>query len=133
MFEIKSTNFGDINMTDSQSKEIKESNFWNPFISTTRDIERTEEIAKKNTVVAGVLSFFLLPAAMLYMNRGVNSLKILAYTICLAIPISGIIAESEDQAFSIGKKIGYIGNIAIIVENVNTINKAKKRKASSQA
>lgn len=115
-------------MTDSQFKEIKQSNPWNPFEPTSRDIERTEELANKNPIIAGVLTFFLLPAAMIYLNRGVNSLKIFAYAMCIALPLSAAIAESEEQAFGIGQSIGYIANIVTIVENVGAISKAKKRK-----
>ena len=32
-------------------------NRWNPFIAKQRDIGRTEELAAKNPITAGVLSF----------------------------------------------------------------------------
>ena len=41
---------------------------FNPFLPTRRDIERTDELARKNPVLAGFLTFFLLPLGMIYLN-----------------------------------------------------------------
>ena len=115
-------------MSDLQPQESLESNPWNPFITTPRDLKRTEQLAKKNSVIAGVLTLFFIPAGMIYLNRGVNSLKILAYTLVLATTFTVLTSETEEQAFQTGRKIGFVANIAVIVENINTINKARKRR-----
>lgn len=107
--------------------QSQESAGWNPFIPTQRDLKRTEQLAKKNPVIAGVLAFFFVPAAMLYLNRGINSLKIFGYALAVGMALS-ISAESEEKAFEIGQGVGTIANIVIVVENVNTITSARKRR-----
>ena len=114
-------------MSDLQPQESLESNPWNPFETTPRDMKRTEQLAKKNSVIAGVLTFFFIPAAMIYLNRGVNSLKILAYAFVLGTTFAVLTSETEEQAFQTGQKVGFVANIVVIVENINTINKARKR------
>jgi len=58
---------------------------WNPFIPTKRDLERTDELAKKDPIITGVLSYLFLPAGLIYLNRAINPLKIFGYTIFLFI------------------------------------------------
>ena len=118
-------------MTSQQFKEIKESNPWNPFDPTKRDIERTEQLAKKNPVVTALLTLLFTPAGMIYLNRGVNSLKIWLYAIAIAVVFGIVMEVPEDKAFATGQKIGLVGNIFMIVENVRTITRAKKRQQSS--
>ena len=73
--------------------QSKESNPWNPFEPTRRDIRRTKELSQKNPVVAGILGFFPL-FGMLYLNRGVNCLKILGYVFVSAFMFA-LISNSE--------------------------------------
>ncbi len=119
-------------MTNLQSKESKESNPWNPFLPTPRDIERTEQLAKKNSLITGILTFFFLPAAMIYLNRGLNPLKILGYAFFIAMTFAVLSSESEEEAFQTGQGVGTIANIVIVVENINTINQARKRQKNSE-
>ncbi|MEA5598490.1 hypothetical protein [Rivularia sp. UHCC 0363] len=102
---------------------------WNPFQPTKRDIDRTEQLAKKNPVIAGLLTFFFLPAAMLYLNRGVNNLKILGYVFVLAFAIAIVSEVSENKSDKQPQIIGLLGNIAIIAENIRTITLARKRQS----
>ncbi len=112
--------------------ESKESAAWNPFVPTLRDIDRTEQLAKKNPIIAGVLAFLFVPAAMIYLNRGINPLKIFGYALIVGFALS-ISAKSEESAFNIGKGVGNVANIVIVVENVNAINQARKRQSLSGA
>ncbi|WP_292703468.1 MULTISPECIES: hypothetical protein [unclassified Nostoc] len=108
---------------------------WNPFLPTKRDISRTEELAEKSPIVAGVLTFFLLPAAMIYLNRGVNNLKILGYVFVTAF-IVGIVSYKENDAEKmegISNLVGFCGQVAIITENVKAVTLARKRLASKQS
>jgi len=58
---------------------------WNPFIPSERDISRASELAQKNLVLTGVLTFIFFPAGLIYLNRAINPLKILGYTFVLMI------------------------------------------------
>ena len=107
--------------------QSKESNPWNPFEPTQRDIQRTNELSQKNHVVAGILSFLFLPAAMIYLNRGINSLKILGYFF-LCIFVFALMSNSEEEAAEIGDGISVLGSITIVAEQVNTVIKARQRK-----
>lgn len=96
---------------------------------TKRDIERSEELSKKEPWVAGVLSFLLLPAAMIYLNRGVNNLKILGYIFILAF-IAGLTTyngKNEKELDAISNVVGVCGQIAIVAENVRAVTLARKR------
>lgn len=108
-----------------------ETNAWNPFLPTPRDLKRTAQLAKKNTFIAGVLTFLFLPAAMIYLNRGLNPVKIFGYAIAISMAVSVSTASSEDKAFEIGQWAGSIANIIIVAENINTINQARKRQNNS--
>lgn len=112
--------------------QFQQSTAWNPFAPTERDLKRTEQLAKKNPIIAGVLAFFFVPAAMIYLNRGINPLKIFGYAMVIGMALS-ISAESEEGAFEIGKSIGTVANIVIVIENINTINQARKRRGISEA
>ena len=110
-------------MADFQAKEH---NPWNPFIPTERDLKRTEELSKKNPVLAGLLTFFLLPIGMIYLNRGVNSLKILGYIFIFAFFVA-IVSDTEETAEDAVDVIGLAGSVALIAESVNCIAQARNR------
>ena len=99
---------------------------WNPFISTKRDIERTDELASKNAVLAGTLSFVFVPAGLIYLNRGVNSLKILGYVLAASF-MFGLVTKAEGNSKDIGNLLGLIGTGAITAEQVMAVNKARQR------
>jgi hypothetical protein len=106
---------------------------WNPFVPTERDINRTEELAKKDPVMAGFLTFLLLPAAMIYLNRGVNNLKILAYVFVAAFFVAFGTYNSknrESEADVLCNIVGFAGSIAAIIENSRSVTLARKRLAS---
>lgn len=106
-----------------------EASIWNPFIPTKRDIERTEELAKKNATVAGLLTFFFLPLGMLYLNRGVNNLKILGYVflICFVVGFLSYDSKNEKKLEEMGNFFGLCGQIALITENVRAVTLARQR------
>ncbi|MEH1938319.1 MAG: hypothetical protein V7L14_32370 [Nostoc sp.] len=108
---------------------------WNPFLPTKRDISRTEELAQKSPIVAGVLTFFLVPAGMIYLNRGVNNLKILGYIFVTAFILSIVSYEEKDarKMEGINNLVGLCGQVAIITENVKAVTLARKRLASQQS
>lgn len=101
-------------------------NLWNPFIPTEKDLERTKELADKNSVIAGVLSFVFLPAGLFYLHRAVNSLKIFGYVIVASIILS-LGAETEEDFEDISSLISFLGIVAITTEQVITVNKARAR------
>ncbi|MBN3896672.1 MAG: hypothetical protein HWQ41_15805 [Nostoc sp. NOS(2021)] len=108
---------------------------WNPFLPTKRDISRTEELAQKSPIVAGVLTFFLPLACMIYLNRGVNNLKIFGYIFVTAF-IVGIVSyegKASGKTQGIGNLVGLCGQVAIITENVKAVTLARKRLASQQS
>ncbi|WP_375467310.1 hypothetical protein [uncultured Nostoc sp.] len=107
---------------------------WNPFLPTKRDISRTEELAQKSPIVAGVLTFFLPFATMIYLNRGVNNLKILGYVFVAAF-ILGIVSydkKDPEKIEGISNLVGLCGQVALITENVKAVTLARKRLASQQ-
>ncbi|MDF5734264.1 MULTISPECIES: hypothetical protein [unclassified Nostoc] len=108
---------------------------WNPFVPTKRDISRTEELAQKSPVVAGVLTFFIPLATMIYLNRGVNNLKILGYVFVTAFIIGIASYDEKDprKTERIGNLVGLCGQVAIITENVKAVTLARKRLASQQS
>jgi hypothetical protein len=108
---------------------------WNPFLPTKRDISRTEELAEKSPIVAGVLTFFFIPAGMIYLNRGVNNLKILGYVFVTAFIVGIASYEGKDslKMVRIGKLIEVCGKVAIITENVKAVTLARKRLRSKQS
>lgn len=102
-------------------------NPWNPFIPTQRDIARTEELAAKKPAIAGVLSSFLLLAGLIYLNRGVNTLKILGYVFAASFVFGIVSNPNEENAKSTSNLIGLIGTGAITAEQVMAVNKARQR------
>jgi hypothetical protein len=107
-----------------------ENSSWNPFLPTERDINRTEELAKKDPVMAGFLAFLFLPAAMIYLNRGVNNLKILAYVFVVAFTIGFTMSSNKREGENLGNLVGMAGSIAVITENARSVALARKRLAS---
>jgi hypothetical protein len=111
-----------------------EHSFWNPFVPTERDINRTEELAKKDPNIAGLLAFFFLPAAMIYLNRGVNNLKILAYVFVVAFAIALIMGSSKKrESQGLANIVGFAGSIAVIYENSRSVTLARKRLATQKS
>ncbi len=103
-------------------------NKWNPFIPTQRDIQRTDELAAKNVAVAGILTFLFAPAGLIYLNRGVNALKIIGYVFAASFAIALIVQPKEDSdSNSIGQLVGSIGGIAMTAEQIIAVNKAQQR------
>ena len=106
--------------------QATEFNPWNPLCPTKRDIERTDELAKKNPFVAGVLTAIFPLFGLIYLNRGVNFLKILGYVFLLGFAV-GFTVESEETADTMGEMIGLSGTIALIVEQRGSVIQARKR------
>jgi hypothetical protein len=108
-----------------------DNSLWNPFLPTERDINRTEELAKKDPVIAGLLTFFLMPAAMIYLNRGINNLKIVGYVFVVCFGIGFTIGDGKG-AKDLARSIGFAGSIAAIIENARSVDLARKRLASRE-
>lgn len=102
-------------------------NRWNPFITTQRDIVRTEELAAKNPITAGVLSCLFVPAGLIYLNRGINSLKILGYVFAAGVVLGLTSNPNDENANNTGSLISLIGTGAITAEQVMAVNKARQR------
>lgn len=105
---------------------------WNPFAPTKRDIERTEDLAGKNPVIAGVLTIVFSIAAMIYLNRGINNLKILGYLFAISFGIGmigGVVVskENEKQLEPISTALSVGGSIALVTENIRAVTLARKR------
>ncbi|MBD2105322.1 SHOCT domain-containing protein [Leptolyngbya sp. FACHB-261] len=101
-------------------------NPWNPLIPTNRDIVRTEELASKNAATAGILSFIFPLAGLIYLNRGINSLKILGYFCAVSFMFYSV-TEAEESSKSFDNSLGLIGAGAIAAEQVMAVNKARQR------
>ena len=102
---------------------------WNPFIPTKRDLERTDELAQKDPIITGVLSYLFLPAGLIYLNRAVNPLKIFGYTIFLSIFFTTIFSskKNEDDSNPLVGFIAFVGMSGWTAEQVITVNKARQR------
>lgn len=109
----------------ANSQELK-SNFWNPFLPTIRDVIRTEELSQKDLLFVGFITWFLFPLGLLYLNRGVNCLKIFGYVFIFALAIM-IFEQNDKQADKLAEALGLIANITITFENINSIKQANKR------
>lgn len=104
------------------------SNFnpYNPFIPTKRDIQRSNELSAKNPVVAGILTFLFVPAGLLYLNRGINCLKIFGYIFAVSF-IFALVSKPNEESQGVGNLISVIGAGAITAEQVMSVNKARQR------
>jgi hypothetical protein len=104
-------------------------NKWNPFISTKRDIQRTDKLAAKNVILAGILTFLFAPAGLIYLNRGINALKIVGYSFAVGFTIALIAAQPKENSNSrsIGRLTGSITGIVMTAEQIMAVNKAKQR------
>ncbi|MEA5616992.1 SHOCT domain-containing protein [Cronbergia sp. UHCC 0137] len=98
---------------------------WNPFIPTERDITRKSELAQKNAILAGVLSFIFLPAGLIYLNRAINPLKIFGYTIILSVLVNmGSSSNTEENSTNF---ISFLGISAITAEQVIAVKSARQK------
>ncbi|BAZ47369.1 hypothetical protein NIES4102_44150 (plasmid) [Chondrocystis sp. NIES-4102] len=102
-------------------------NPWNPFVPTEKDLVRTEELANKNAVMAGVLSFVFFPVGLIYLNRAINSLKILGYTVAISL-ILGLSTNTEENSNDLSNLVSCLGLGALTTEQVMTVNKARARR-----
>lgn len=116
------------NILSEQPDNNIDENKWNPFIPTKRDIKRTNELAAKNPTIAGILTFLFVPVGLIYLNRGVNALKILGYVFAMGF-VFGLVAQPKEKSNGngIGRLIGSIGGIAITAEQVMAVTKAQQR------
>ncbi|ELS01690.1 hypothetical protein Xen7305DRAFT_00013950 [Xenococcus sp. PCC 7305] len=96
---------------------------WNPFLPTAKDLARTEELASKNVVTAGALSFVFFPAGLIYLNRGINGLKILGY-ICAVSFLLGFIVKTKEKSHDL---VAYIGLGLFTTEQIITVKRAQNR------
>ena len=119
-------------MTFNSNEEPNNNSAWNPFLPTNRDIERTEELASKNPVIAGLLTFLMLPLGMLYLNRGINGLKILGYTFLAAFIVGAAnYNKSDEELEAMSNSIGVMGSIAAIAESTRAVTLARKRQSEN--
>ena len=108
------------------------SNPYNPFNPTKRDLQRTSELSKKSPVAAGLLTFLFWPAGLIYMGRGINFLKIIGYIFLTGFAI-GFVAgasgsdTSDDLTNGVSNAAGFVGGVVLAAEQVNCIKKAKER------
>lgn len=109
-----------------QEKNSTTDNPLNSFIPTKRDKARTDVLASKNIALAGILTFFILLAGLIYQSRGVNALKIVGYIFAVAF-MFGLVTEAEDNSNSSANLIGLIGSGAITAEQMIAVNKARQR------
>lgn len=99
---------------------------WNPFIPSERDISRASELAQKNLVLTGVLTFIFFPAGLIYLNRAINPLKILGYTFVLMILASlGSPSGKDKEDFMLF--LSFIGVSTMTAEQIITVNSASKK------
>jgi Short C-terminal domain len=101
-------------------------NLYNPFLTTQRDINRTNELASKNPVVAGILSLIFAPAGLFYLNRGINCLKIFGYIFAVSF-ICYLLNKPNEESKDLNYFVIFIGAGAIATEQVMAINKARQR------
>jgi hypothetical protein len=101
-------------------------NPWNPFVPTEKDLVRTEELASKNAVIAGVLSFVFFPAGLIYLNRAINSLKILGYMVAVSLILS-LGTNTKENSDDLSNLVSCLALGALTTEQVMTVNKARTR------
>ncbi len=110
---------------------------WNPFLPTERDIKRTEELALKNLKYFALLTFFVPFGGMLYLNRGINTVKMMGYTFILLFFFflsmgTENIRNSQKESLGIINLIRVSASLGMIVENVRSVTLARKRLASQK-
>lgn len=104
---------------------------WNPFVPTKRDVKRTEELAKKNPMIAGILTFLFPFAGMVYLNRGANGFKIFGYTLIIGLSILGNLSDSmtDEELEGVKDFVRLSSLVALTAESVRTVSLARKRLA----
>lgn len=115
------------NILPEQPDNNIDENKWNPFIPTKRDIKRTDELAEKNPTVAGILTFLFPIAGLIYLNRGVNTLKIIGYVFAVSFVLALIAPPKENSDGNISNLIGLVGCGALTAEQIMAVNKAQER------
>jgi hypothetical protein len=108
-------------MTFNSNQEQYKGSIWNPFVPTKRDIERTDELASKNAVIAGVLGFIFPIGAAFYLNRISNSLKLGMYFMIIIFPILFSVQSQFIERFKNIENAEQLTEEQFI-EKVNTIN-----------
>lgn len=101
------------------------SEIWNPFIPTERDLSRANELAQKNLILTGVLTFIFFPVGLIYLNRAINPLKIFGYTFILSI-VFGLGGSSRAKEDFINF-VYLLGIGTMTAEQVITIKSASKK------
>ncbi len=110
----------------------KVDNPYNPFNPTARDYQRTQKLANKSILALVIGGLLLSPvASSLYLWRGANHLKILAYTFLAAFAIGVTFAPEDPEIDKIGKGLGAIGSVVVVAEQVNAVKKARKRQSEA--
>lgn len=138
-------------MTSNSNQEQYKGSIWNPFVPTKRDITRTEELANKNPVLAGLLGFFFPIGACIYLNRLANNLKINIYFLILVAPIMFAFLSEPKKSYENSEKffedtdriiqkyspimsgISFLGNIAMMAENARAVTLARKRQSEADS
>lgn len=105
-----------------------EPNFWNPFIPTERDLTRTNILANKKVAVVVIFGLLLSPlASALYLNRFLNTFKILGYVCFLSMALGYGHDVDERYLKKIAHGIGVLGSIATVAEQSLAIKNARLR------
>ncbi len=134
-------------MPFKSSDEQYQGSVFNPFLPTKRDIERTDELAGKNHIVAGLLGFLFPIGACIYLNRVSNNLKINVYFLIIAAPKMFAFVNEPKKNYENSKKffedadriiqkytpimsaVNLLGNIALMAENSRAVTLARKRQS----
>lgn len=135
-------------MTFNSNQEQYKGSIWNPFVPTKKDIARTDELASKNPVIAG-LSGLLPFADTIYLNRTSNHIKIGIYFSIFLIPImfaflSDIRKSPENvetfdeftdkitrKYIPIMTGLYVVSSIASMAENARAVTLARKRQSEN--
>lgn len=121
-------------MTQNSDEHRNNTSALNPFSPTKRDIDRTEELANKNAVIAGLLTFFVFPFSMFYLNRGVNTLKILGSGLVIGLLIGlglGYSNKSDKQVEKVSTIVGVAIGIAAAAESHRAVTLASQRQSEN--
>lgn len=128
VFIIIITNYEYIEMSFITNENQPQGSNFNPFAPTKRDIERTEILASKKVFKAGYLGFFIPLVAMIYLDRGINSLKIYLYGIILIFAVAIVSHNSNvEQLRIIAIGIGFLVNLLLMIENIRAVTLARER------